>query len=151
MSKGRLIYTLGTSDRTVEEFADLLERYKIKRVVDVRRFPTSKFEHFKKDNLQKGLERAGCAYDHFGNELGGYRNGGYRRHMETDAFCKALEEVEELAARDRVAILCAERLPWRCHRRFIASKLNERGWHVIHILDKDRTWDLREQLHLLGG
>lgn len=151
MKREKVVCTLGTSDRTIEQFVDLLRAYGIKRVIDVRRFPTSKFDHFKRENLAKQLEWAGCSYDFFGDRLGGYRNGGYENYMKTDLFRKTLSEVERLARREPALILCAERLPWRCHRRFIAGELRERGWKIIHILEKGKTWEPREQLDLLKG
>jgi uncharacterized protein (DUF488 family) len=150
MKKERVLYTLGTSDRSIGEFVDLLRWYEIKQVVDVRRFPTSKFVHFKKENLMSTLDSSGFQYMYLGDPLGGYRNGGYKSYMETDSFQKALRRVEQMAEKESSAIVCAERLPWRCHRRFIAIELEERGWKIIHILEGNKTWEPKEQLDFLG-
>lgn len=134
------IYTLGTSTRSREEFVDLLKLYKIKLVVDVRRFPTSRWEHFKKKNFQFFLEKEDIGYLYLGGELGGYRRGGYQEHLQTDLFRQGIERLEKVASCLPTAVVCAEKLPWRCHRRFIGEELRKRGWQVIHIIDKKRVW-----------
>jgi len=151
MKQEEIIYTLGTSDRSIHEFMGILRECGIKRVIDVRRFPTSKFQHFKREILARELENTGYSYDYFGDRLGGYRNGGYKNYMKTDTFDISLKEVESIARKDPVVIMCAERLPWRCHRRFIGAELQERGWNVVHILEKNKTWESKEQLDLLNG
>ncbi|UCE19432.1 MAG: DUF488 domain-containing protein [Gemmatimonadota bacterium] len=143
------IYTLGTSDRSIKEFLDVLREYEIQRVIDVRRFPTSKFAHFKKENLLSMLESKGFLYSYSGDTLGGYRAGGYKSYMETDPFQKALDRVERMAETESSVIVCAERLPWRCHRRFIADRLRARGRSVIHIIEANKTWEPEEQLDFL--
>lgn len=149
MKQEQVIYTLGTSDRNMEEFVDILKANGIKRVVDVRRFPTSKFDHFKKENMEKALDQAGLSYDLLGEELGGFRRGGYEGYIRTDAFRRAMNEVEGLAKKGCIVIVCAERLPWRCHRRFIGDELTRRGWSIIHIIEKNKTWEPKKQLDLL--
>ncbi|MFO7968263.1 MAG: DUF488 domain-containing protein [Archaeoglobaceae archaeon] len=73
---GRVIYTVGTSNRTIEQFIGLLKRYNIEVVLDVRSFPTSRFEHFKKEVMSGYLKEGDIEYVHL-KELGGYRKGGY--------------------------------------------------------------------------
>lgn len=136
----KVIYTVGSSNREAQEFIDLLRGYQIKNLADVRRFPTSKFEHFKKENISKILIGAGINYFYLGNELGGYRSGGYESYVTTQAFLEGLQRLMEIASADTTAVMCSERFPWRCHRRFIGSRLRERGWQVIHIIEKDRVW-----------
>ncbi len=136
-----LIYTLGSSTRTKEEFLQLLQHFGIRKVVDVRRFPTSRFQHFQQESLAKFLQEARIAYLHLGKELGGYRSGGYRSHLTSSSFREGLERLEREARAGPTAILCAERLPWKCHRRFIGAELAKRGWRVIHIIDENRTWE----------
>ncbi|MBC7189059.1 DUF488 domain-containing protein, partial [Candidatus Aerophobetes bacterium] len=135
------IYTLGTSTRKLEEFIRVLKFYNIQAVVDVRRFPTSKWEHFKKENISLSLKRERIKYFYLGRELGGYRKGGYEEYLKTLDFQKGLEMLEKIASNLNSAILCAERLPWRCHRIFIAEKLQEKGWRVIHIIEEKRCWE----------
>lgn len=140
---GGLIYTLGTSTRAPEEFLRLLKALDIEVVVDVRRFPTSRWDYFKRENLAPLLAGEGIDYLHLGGELGGYRSGGYRSFMASAAFEKGLRRLEGIAQGAKAAILCAERLPWRCHRRFIAEGLVRRGWRVCHVIDADRCWEAK--------
>lgn len=135
-----IIYTLGSSLRSVEEFQELIKGYNIQLVIDVRRFPVSKLEHFNKDNLSNNLKDLGVEYLYMGEQLGGYRSGGYQSYMLTQQFQKGVDEIIRCANKYNTAILCAERFPWMCHRRFIAQALEERGWVVVHILERDRTW-----------
>jgi uncharacterized protein (DUF488 family) len=135
-----IIYTLGTSTRTEVEFIALLRHYGIETVVDVRSFPQSRFEHFKRDNLERSLEGEGIGYVYLGKELGGFRKGGYLAYTNTEAYHKGIQELEQVASGSITAFLCAERLPWKCHRRFIAASLEEKGWEVNHIIEKDRLW-----------
>lgn len=134
------IYTIGSSTRNAEEFLDILKYYGIRCLIDVRSFPTSKFEHFKRERLKELLKEEGIRYIYLGKELGGYRKGGYKAYMETENYLKGIEKLEKIGERNSSAIMCAERFPWRCHRRFISQDLKERKWEVVHILEKDRTW-----------
>ena len=136
----RLVYTLGTSTRTAQEFVELLSSRGVEAVIDVRKYPSSRFEHFCRENLAGLLHESGIEYVYLGNELGGYRTGGYQRFVETPEFGAGLEKLEAVAADKRAAVVCAERFPWRCHRRFIALELESRGWEVVHIIDVDRDW-----------
>ncbi len=133
------IYTLGTSNRKIEEFLEILEKYSIQTVIDVRRWPTSKwFEHFKKENLQKILEEKNIKYFHF-EELGGYREMGYEEYTKTDEFKKALKKLVKISKLNKTAIICAERLPWKCHRSLICENLKDE-FEVVHIIEKNRVW-----------
>jgi len=135
-------WTIGTSNRSLEEFLGLLGAYQIEAIADVRRFPTSKHKHFKQENLKASLKQRGIAYHHV-TELGGYRKGGYTKYMGTAEFEDGLRYVENLAASKRVAIMCAELLFFRCHRRFIADALKQRGHTVLHIIDEKRSSEHR--------
>ncbi|MFQ5657654.1 MAG: DUF488 family protein, partial [Candidatus Methylomirabilales bacterium] len=127
--------------RESREFLDLLQTYEISTVVDVRLFPYSKrFPHFVKEQLEEYLSSAGLRYVHLGRELGGYRDGGYEGYMDTLEFARGVDALEMIGREVRAAFMCAERLPWKCHRRFIASELERRGWWVIHIIERDRIW-----------
>jgi uncharacterized protein (DUF488 family) len=134
------IYTLGTSTREWDEFLEILTHYEILSVIDIRRFPTSHLEHFKRENIQTSLKKKGIDYYYMGDSLGGYRKEGYQRYIETEGFQKALEEVEKIAEKGRTVLICAECLAWKCHRRFIGQRLSEEGWKVIHIIEKGREW-----------
>ncbi|MEW6326803.1 MAG: DUF488 domain-containing protein [Thermodesulfobacteriota bacterium] len=135
------IYSLGSSTRTPEEFIGVLHAHGIKTLVDVRSFPTSRFEHFKKENLETLLKENAINYVYLGKALGGYRKGGYEAYMETDAYREGLEELGKIARQGPAAFMCAERLPWKCHRRFIGESLKTRGWRVVHIIDAGRVWE----------
>jgi uncharacterized protein (DUF488 family) len=137
----KLIYTIGSSTRSIEDFISLLKKFNIQALVDVRRFPVLKFEHFKKDNLASNLQKWGIRCYYLGNVLGGFQKKGYKEHTHTAEFVKGIEILKEIASRFTTAFMCAEKFPWRCHRRFIALKLEQDGWKVIHILDEEKTWE----------
>ena len=109
--------------------------------MDVRRFPVSKFGHFKKNNLCSHLQEAGIQYLYLGNLLGGFREKGYQEHSGTPEFLAGIDKLEKTASGSTTAFMCAEKLPWRCHRNVIARTLRKNGWRVIHILDKEKTWE----------
>jgi uncharacterized protein (DUF488 family) len=140
----RVIYTIGTSTRSIEEFISLCRKFKLQAAVDIRRFPTSKFDHFKKDNLSASLQRRGIKYSYLGDVLGGFRKKGYGQHVQTPEFTEGIEKLKKIASEFRTAFMCAEKFPWRCHRKFVALKLAQDGWKVIHILDEERTWEPQE-------
>ncbi len=134
------IYTLGTSNRTQEEFLEILKFYKIQAVVDVRRWATSqRFPHFKKENLIKVLPQVGISYYHL-EDLGGYRVESYENYMKTEAFKSALKKLINIAEKELICIICAEKFPWRCHRRFISKALEEKGIEILHIIEKNKLW-----------
>jgi uncharacterized protein (DUF488 family) len=133
------IYTLGTSRRSEEDFIEILLFYDIKTVIDVRRFPKSKLQIFNKEYLQDLLEREGISYVFLDVELGGFRKGGYEAYTETEDFKHGIDKLEE-SVNNNAVIICAERFPWKCHRRWIARELHRRGWLVEHIIDKGKVW-----------
>ncbi len=124
---------MGTSDRTIEKMIHLLRLHQIAMVVDVRSWPRSKFPQFNQEALAASLKEAGLGYAHLGKELGGFRKGGYEAYTQTDSYRIGLDRLEQMARRYCSAVLCAERSPERCHRRFIAQSLEERGWQVVHL------------------
>ncbi|KPJ62265.1 MAG: hypothetical protein AMS15_04490 [Planctomycetes bacterium DG_23] len=136
----RKIYTLGTSTRTFEEFISLLKSFGIDLIIDVRRFPTSRFEWFKKENLETLLSGESIQYLYMGKEFGGYRSGGYEAYTQSEEFQKALAALKEVSTGRNGAIVCAERFPWKCHRLSIARELEKLKFDVIHIIDEKRTW-----------
>ena len=137
---GTLVYTLGTSTRSFDEFVAVLRRYGVEAVVDVRRFPSSRFPYFSGEELARSLPQQGIDYYHQGEKLGGYRRGGYGAFSATEEFKQGLGELTEIAYQRTAAIVCAEKLPWRCHRRFIGAELSRRGWQVVHIIDEKQNW-----------
>jgi uncharacterized protein (DUF488 family) len=136
-----LIYTMGTSTRTLEEFLAILEVKRIKQIADVRSFPGSRrYPYFSREALAEALRKAGIGYFWLGAKLGGFRKGGYEAWMLGEDFAEGLAELEELARRAATVIICAEAVPWRCHRRYIGFALEDRGWDVIHIIDASHDW-----------
>lgn len=140
-SKNRnIIYTIGHSTHAIETFVELLQESDIECLADVRRFPTSKKHlQFTIENLSGSLQAAEIKYRWLGEQLGGFRTGGYEAFMESETFLSGVEELKVFANEMPTAIMCAERLYLKCHRRFIADKLIEDGWRVIHILDHSKV------------
>lgn len=134
------IYTLGTDRRTEEDFIEILFSYNIQSLIDVRRFPKSKLPIFKRENLEPLLQREKLEYHFLGQELGGFRKGGYPVYTRTEDFIKGINLLESLAIKKTSVIICAERFPWKCHRKWIARELHKRGWEVEHIIDKGKVW-----------
>jgi len=130
------IYTIGHSTRTLEDFIDILKYCNIELLIDVRHFPGSKkFPWFNKENLEQELPKNQIQYLHF-PELGGFRKEGYLAFTKTEEFSKGIEKLLEIIDDKTVAIMCAEILWWRCHRRYIANTLVEKKFEVTHIFDK---------------
>ena len=148
------LWTIGHSTRSLEAFLELLRTHEIERLVDVRRFPRSRrHPHFNADALAEALPAAGIVYRHLPG-LGGFRrpradsrNAGWRNasfrgyadYMETDAFADQLAALLEEAGAGRTAYMCAEAVPWRCHRSLISDALVARGVEVRHILGAERA------------
>jgi uncharacterized protein (DUF488 family) len=123
------------------EFLTLLGTYGVKALVDVRRHPVSgRYPHFSRDALARSLRRAGIRYLYLGEDLGGFRPGGFEVYMDTPAFAAGLRTLEFAAGRAPTAIMCAERLPSQCHRRFIGAALAQRGWTVLHLIEAGQIW-----------
>lgn len=145
------IWTVGHSNKTIEEFLGILRAHGIERVIDVRRFPASrKWPHFDAGNLERSLREAGI--DYVGApELGGRRKAhpdsphsawrveafrGYADFMDTPEFAAGFARVTALGGERRSALMCAEALPWRCHRSLIADALMARDWIALEILSE---------------
>lgn len=134
------IYTLGTDRRSEEDFTEILFAYNIQSLIDVRSFPRSKIPVFSKQNLEDLLKREGIEYYFLGKELGGFRKGGYPSYIITDEFNKGIDLIESIAMKNISVIICAEKLPWKCHRKWISRELHKRDWEVDHIIDKGKVW-----------
>jgi uncharacterized protein (DUF488 family) len=139
------IYTIGTSNRGIEEFIEVLIHYGIRLVIDVRSLPKSRFTHFNRGNLEGSLSEKGIGYRWMGDILGGFRAGSYDTYTSSEDFKNGLAGLEKLAREAPSALCCAERSPWECHRRFIARELERRNWSVLHILDKERLWPYEQK------
>jgi uncharacterized protein (DUF488 family) len=148
---GLTIFTIGHGTRAPEAFLGLLREAGVGRLVDVRTAPGSRRNpQFGRDALETTLRAAGIAYEWWGNDLGGFRKPspdsrhtalekdtfrGYADHMDTDAFAQALDRLVETSRTIPTAIMCAETVWWRCHRRMIADALLLRGAIVVHLMD----------------
>lgn len=161
------VLTIGHSNRTFEEFVSLLLGHRITLVADVRKMPGSRRNpHFNKDVLSPALFQKSIGYVHLAG-LGGLRrpaaaspNTGwqnrsfqaYADYMLTAEFESSLAELLERAGGERAALMCAEAVPWRCHRSLIADALVVRGISVEHILSASRTQphSLRPWAHVQG-
>ncbi len=148
-----VVLTIGHSTRTLEEFIGLLQAHGATRVVDVRTVPRSRYNpQFNKDSLPGSLKKAGLGYVHLPG-LGGLRHArrdsanlgwrnasfrGYADYMQTPEFRQSLEELIGLANQERLALMCAEAVPWRCHRSLIADALVVRGIQVEDIMTPTR-------------
>ena len=131
-----IVWTIGNGNRSIETFLELLDEHGIQVLVDVRSFPTSKIEHFERERMEKWLPEYGIEYVWLGKELGGYRRGGYRRHVRTKLFREGINRLLEMAKAKRACIMCMEVKPKYCHRRFISTHLERKGVKVIHIIEK---------------
>jgi uncharacterized protein (DUF488 family) len=142
------VYTIGHSTRSAEDLLALLRQAEVELVADVRAFPSSRrHPQFNRAELAKWLPEAGTGYAHMPG-LGGRRkpaadspNGGWREaafrgyadYMGSVEFRRALAELEDAARERPTAVMCAEAVWWRCHRRLIADALTARGWRVEHL------------------
>ena len=155
------VFTIGHGARRLDEFLSILQGGQIELLVDVRRYPGSRrHPHFSRDSLDKSLGERGIAYEWWGETLGGRRRveaddrhvawriasfRAYAAHMDTSVFRDSLASLEARAARSRLAIMCAETLWWKCHRRLIADALAVDGFEVVHLGLGD------ERKHILTG
>ncbi len=160
------IFTIGHSTRTLDEFIALLQEFKIETLVDIRRFPGSRrLPYFNRQELEKSLPPAGIKYVWL-EDLGGRRSGpnladsqnpglkspGFRHYadyMQTEQFQKAAEHLIQIAlasakrseagSEKTAAIMCAEKLFWKCHRRLLSDYLVAHSAAVEHIIESRRT------------
>jgi uncharacterized protein (DUF488 family) len=156
------IFTVGHSTRSIEDFLKLPTAHHIRLMVDVRRYPASRrFPHFSADALRASLKSADVVYVHE-PELGGRRHSrqadspntywhndqfrAFADYMQSDQFQSALERLIEYGRWQTTAILCAEAVPWRCHRNLISDALVARGIEVRHILSAEKA-----DLHVLNA
>jgi uncharacterized protein (DUF488 family) len=148
------VLTIGHSTRSIELFIEMLRAHGVKRLVDVRTIPRSRTNpQFNRESLPKALAEAGIGYTHVA-ELGGLRHArkdsrnmgwrnasfrGYADYMQTPEFEAALQSLIEAAKREQITIMCAEAVPWRCHRSLIGDALKVRGIAVEDIMSATRA------------
>jgi uncharacterized protein (DUF488 family) len=149
MSIQRVLFTIGHSTRTLPELVGILRAFGVAAVADVRKMPRSRrLPHFNKESLETELPSYDIQYVPF-PALGGLRRPridsantgwrndsfrGYADYMQTPQFERALEELIQLAGKTPTAIMCAEAVPWRCHRSLIGDAMVARGWQVVDLM-----------------
>lgn len=148
----KILYTIGHSSHSLKEFLELILSYGITQIVDIRTIPKSRcFPWFNKTKLASALSKNKITYHHL-PELGGLRHTtkksinkgwinssfrGYADYMQTPEFFTGLKILHELIKKNgKTAIMCAEVLPWRCHRKLVSDAEVIRGRKVIHIMSK---------------
>ncbi|MGH8161092.1 MAG: DUF488 family protein [Gammaproteobacteria bacterium] len=145
------LYTIGHSNHSLEDFVALLKTYEIEKLVDVRTMPRSRHNpQFNADALPGSLDERGIGWEYH-KGLGGLRHAtkdspnqgwrnasfrGYADYMQTDEFTREVEELATLAKKERIAIMCAEAVPWRCHRSLIGDAMLVRGFKVLDIMNE---------------
>ena len=145
------IFTIGHSTRSIDEFVELLRAHGIKGIVDIRSIPRSRHNpQFNADDLKQSLQREHMSYEHI-KELGGLRRAkkdsinlgwrnasfrGFADYMATQDFSEGLAALTKIATARETAIMCAEAVPWRCHRSLIADALTNKGWMVRDIMSR---------------
>ncbi|MFZ1917242.1 MAG: DUF488 domain-containing protein [Terriglobales bacterium] len=146
--------TIGHSTRTWKDFLELLRAHGVERVIDVRSIPRSRHNpQFNRETLSKSLRGVRIGYVHL-RKLGGLRRShrdslnlgwrntsfrGFADYMQTPEFSAGLDRLVKLAAQKRSAIMCAEAVPWRCHRSLIADALTVQGIRVDDIMSTERS------------
>ena len=154
MPRQPTLWTIGHSTRPIDEFTNFLRLHEIRLLVDIRTIPRSRYNpQFNTDTLAENLKEAGLLSLHM-PALGGLRkarkdsinNGwrnasfrGYADYMQTEEFQRALEELMAYGTDMKTAIMCAEAVPWRCHRSLIADALVSKGWEVRHIISAEKA------------
>jgi uncharacterized protein (DUF488 family) len=148
------ILTIGHSTRSIDEFIRLLTAHDVERVIDIRTIPRSRHNpQFNRDLLGRALRTAGMRYTHMPGLGGlrhprrdspnsGWRNAGFRGYadyMQTAAFRRSLDRCIDLARNANVVLMCAEAVPWRCHRSLVADALIVRGIAVSEITSRVRV------------
>lgn len=148
------VYTIGHSTRPIDNFIELLRKYSITELVDIRTIPKSRYNpQYNQPELKRSLKDAGISYRYL-EELGGFRpevkdsindawhNKSFRNYadyMQMDGFCKGLEELIRMSEVETVVIMCAEAVPWRCHRSLVSDALVVRKIPVCEIIDANNV------------
>lgn len=154
MGEGKIIWTIGHSTRTIDEFVAMLRSFDIELLADIRSYPGSrKYPHFNSENLLAVMPRNGIEYMLI-PELGGRRKvapdspnvqwrhpafRGYADYMDTPQFLEGIGILTAEALRRRTAFMCSEAVWWRCHRSLVSDYLKSIGWTVMHIMDEGKA------------
>ena len=158
-SKRNSLYTIGHSNHTIEDFVRLLKLHQIEAIADVRSAPYSRYcPQFNKDNLTANLKAADIEYIFLGGELGGkpkdkscYENGRVNLKLiaERKEFKQGLELLSAESLKHRIAIMCAEKDPLRCHRTFLICRHIRDNFHIRHIMADGTIEEHTETEHRL--
>lgn len=127
-----IIYTIGYGNRKSKDFISLLKKHGINIVVDVRRFPVSKYPGFAKEELEKTLLKHGIEYMFMGDTLGGFR-GRYKQYTIKEPYKEGIKRLLVVAEKGSTVLMCVEQDYIGCHRRFITETLKEMNIDVLHI------------------
>jgi uncharacterized protein (DUF488 family) len=164
----KIIWTIGHSTHSIQEFIAILKSFDIELVADIRNFPGSKrYPHFNKEVLETALCENNVQYIHL-KDLGGrrkpkpdsintpWRNSafrGYADYMESDLFKDAVKILEKNALKSRTAFMCSEAVWWRCHRSLVSDYLKVNGWKVMHIsgVNKETEHPYTSPAKIVGG
>jgi uncharacterized protein (DUF488 family) len=148
---GKPVFTVGHGARSLEDFVDILSGAGVEVLVDIRRYPGSRrHPHFARESLAAFLPQQGIGYEWWGDAMGGRRSAAetslerhgawdneafraYASYMDGSEFQEALQRLMEVSEGREAAIMCAESLWWRCHRRLVADALVARGRPVLHL------------------
>ncbi|PJD97089.1 MAG: DNA repair protein [Parachlamydia sp.] len=162
------IFSIGYSTHTIEFFIDLLKAHAIEMIIDIRTIPKSRHcPEYNQEELKAFLKSVKIGYRHL-KDLGGLRHAlknslntgwinasfrGFADYMQTPSFQKGLEKLEKIAQKKRCVLMCAEGVPWRCHRSLIADALTLKKWQVFHIQSKKtaKLHALTPFLHVKDG
>ena len=152
------LLTIGHSTHPMDEFIEMLKDHGVEEIVDVRSIPKSRHcPQFNADTLEQFLGKAKIGYTHI-EKLGGHRHSrkdsinrgwrnasfmGYADYMATEEFAEGLDALARIAGVKKTAIMCAEAVPWRCHRSLIADAMCEKGWEVRDILSSKTSSEHR--------
>lgn len=145
------LFTIGHSTRSIADFVALLKHYGVREIVDVRTIPMSRHNpQFNEEVLKSSLKKAHIRYAHV-KKLGGLRHSkkdstnlgwhntsfrGFADYMATSEFAEGLADLMKTAGARKTAIMCAEAVPWRCHRSLIGDALVKKGWIVWNIMSR---------------
>ncbi|MHC1576677.1 MAG: DUF488 domain-containing protein [Methanosarcinaceae archaeon] len=143
MRSGYRCYTIGYSNRTFEDFVDVLKNNNITHLIDIRRYPHSYYEDFNKESLELSLPVNEIAYYHFPG-LGGFRDGTYTEYMGSDEFknnlLRLLDKMSDINNNDsNIVLMCAEKNPKNCHRYHLSKELERNGVEVVHLTEPGQT------------
>jgi uncharacterized protein (DUF488 family) len=149
-----LVYTIGHSTRSLDDFITILNSFNVTMLVDIRNYPGSKkYPHFNKEGLDGSLAANNIQYLHL-KELGGRRKTaansintgwrnqafrGYADYMQTSEFKEAIALLENIAQKRLTAFMCSEAVWWSCHRSLVSDYLKLKGWTVMHIMSAGKA------------